>query len=401
MNELRMYVEHLFEGKVLTPETIELKEEIYGNLMARYEDYVAQGLSEADALARTKASITDMDDMMTDDAASAADDALSSVPTTVIPPAAETVKMPVSATEAAASATAPVPGAPVAPENLSAAGQPTPGAAPKEQSKWIKTIIIAAAVILGLLAIGYGVNEFILDPLQDHQEDVAEAQAEQQWREQQSQKQNNADSSNTGSGSNAGTSNNGGTGQSTTNTQGTTPQFSDPEDQLEYEATMAVMDEIQASTAESLRSYVGSDFYGQASMLPMMETMPLGRYANNVEIDSGLTQLKAEYLGIDHNVDSDAIDNALAYDVVALMAVCPSLQSVQLTVNEDDDHDLEYDVYVFERTVVEELLGRATSNAITRVNDSLLESEDSWNQLRNYVATERFSDALLERAERS
>ena len=27
MTELRMYVEHLFEGKVLTPETIELKEE--------------------------------------------------------------------------------------------------------------------------------------------------------------------------------------------------------------------------------------------------------------------------------------------------------------------------------------------------------------------------------------
>ena len=390
MNELRMYVEHLFEGKVLTPETIELKEEIYGNLMARYEDYVAQGLSEADALARTKASITDVDDMMADDAASAADDALSSAPTTVIPPAAETVKMPVSATEAAANATAQAPGTPVAPENLSAAGQPA-GAAPKEQPKWIKTIIIAAAVILGLLAIGYGVNEFILDPMQDHQEDVAEAQAEQQWREQQSQKQNNADSSNTGSGSST----------STTDNQGATPQFSDPEDQLEYEATMAVMDEIQASTAESLRSYVGSDFYGQASMLPMMETMPLGRYTNNVEIDSGLTQLKAEYLGIDHNLDGDAIDNALAYDVVALMAVCPSLQSIQLTVNEDDDHDLEYDVYVFERTVVEELLGRATSNAITQVNDSLLESEDSWNQVRNYVATERFSDALMERAERN
>ena len=30
MNELRMYVEHLFEGKVLTSENIELKEEIYG-----------------------------------------------------------------------------------------------------------------------------------------------------------------------------------------------------------------------------------------------------------------------------------------------------------------------------------------------------------------------------------
>lgn len=28
MNELRMYVEHLFEGKVMTAELIELKEEI-------------------------------------------------------------------------------------------------------------------------------------------------------------------------------------------------------------------------------------------------------------------------------------------------------------------------------------------------------------------------------------
>ena len=44
MNELRMYVEHLFEGKVLTPENIELKEEIYGNLVARYEDLIAEGL---------------------------------------------------------------------------------------------------------------------------------------------------------------------------------------------------------------------------------------------------------------------------------------------------------------------------------------------------------------------
>ena len=30
MNEIRMYVEHLFEGKVLTAEMSELKEEIYG-----------------------------------------------------------------------------------------------------------------------------------------------------------------------------------------------------------------------------------------------------------------------------------------------------------------------------------------------------------------------------------
>ena len=62
MNELRMYVEHLFEGKVLTPENIELKEEIYGNLVARYEDLIASGLDESEAIAQTKESMTSIDD---------------------------------------------------------------------------------------------------------------------------------------------------------------------------------------------------------------------------------------------------------------------------------------------------------------------------------------------------
>ena len=64
MNELRMYVEHLFEGKVLTTENIELKEEIYGNLVARYEDLIADGLDEDEALRRTKESITSIDDVL-------------------------------------------------------------------------------------------------------------------------------------------------------------------------------------------------------------------------------------------------------------------------------------------------------------------------------------------------
>ena len=50
MNELRMYVEHLFQGRVLTDDTIELKEEIYGNLVARYEDYLASGMDAAESL---------------------------------------------------------------------------------------------------------------------------------------------------------------------------------------------------------------------------------------------------------------------------------------------------------------------------------------------------------------
>lgn len=66
MNELRMYVEHLFEGRVLTAEAIELKEEIYGNLVARYDDYRAQGMGESDALTKTMASVTDINELLDD-----------------------------------------------------------------------------------------------------------------------------------------------------------------------------------------------------------------------------------------------------------------------------------------------------------------------------------------------
>ena len=64
MNELRMYVEHLFEGRVLTAEAIELKEEIYGNLVARYDDYRAQGMGESDALTKTMASVTGINELL-------------------------------------------------------------------------------------------------------------------------------------------------------------------------------------------------------------------------------------------------------------------------------------------------------------------------------------------------
>ena len=63
MNELRMHVEQLFRGRTMDDELIELKEEIFGNLMARYEDLIARGVSEEDALAQTKASVTSVDEM--------------------------------------------------------------------------------------------------------------------------------------------------------------------------------------------------------------------------------------------------------------------------------------------------------------------------------------------------
>lgn len=70
MNELRVYVEHLFEGQVLTAEIIDLKEEIYGNLVARYEDFVAGGMSEAEALEATKKTMTSLDGLLSEGAES-------------------------------------------------------------------------------------------------------------------------------------------------------------------------------------------------------------------------------------------------------------------------------------------------------------------------------------------
>ena len=63
-SDIRMHVEHLFEGRVLDAETIELKEEIYGNLVARYDDYVAQGMSADEAYRRTCEAVTSIEDVL-------------------------------------------------------------------------------------------------------------------------------------------------------------------------------------------------------------------------------------------------------------------------------------------------------------------------------------------------
>ena len=83
--DIRMYVEHLFEGRTLDAETIELKEEIYGNLVARFDDYVAQGMSEDEAYARTCEAVTSVDDVMGEKDAGEKDDPLDA---TVVAPAA-------------------------------------------------------------------------------------------------------------------------------------------------------------------------------------------------------------------------------------------------------------------------------------------------------------------------
>lgn len=391
MNELRMYVEHLFEGKVLTADMIELKEEIYGNLVARYEDYVAGGMDAAEALEKTKASITSLDDVLTGEAEDAqgadgaqgsqagpADSACSAAGETVgagDAGAAETVRIP--AADAYAASTRPA-GAPVPPQAADAPAEDAP------RARWpIVVGVLAAVVIIG--AVGVAAFGFVRDPARSYEQDTT-VQVDPRSDGQGA----------TSSGTDTGTSTDGTSSQS-----GDAPVFDDPEDQREYEATMALMDQIDGGTAEALRSHVGLNLNDTETVLGLVQGLPLGTYAASLSGDGTGASLSIEYAAVDSDIEGDAVDCALAYDVVALMSIQPSLSSVQVTVNDDDDHRDDIDLYVFERATVESLLASATDNAITQVNDSLLESEDSWNQVRGYVATERFSDALMERSERN
>ena len=168
MNEIRMYVEHLFEGRMLTAENIELKEEIYGNLVARYEDYVAGGMDPAEALKKTKASMSSIDDVIEgiDDAhetdrAGNGDTAKADTAETTVLPNASAAKgsSPAQLDKAGETVAMPVAGAPVPPagfegdvdEDVASVSSSANAAASK--GKRTRNIIIAAAAGFALFVV--------------------------------------------------------------------------------------------------------------------------------------------------------------------------------------------------------------------------------------------------------
>lgn len=64
MDELRAYVDALFARRGDTPENRDLKEEIYGNLAARRDDLIAQGVSEPEAVRAAKAQLPSLDGVL-------------------------------------------------------------------------------------------------------------------------------------------------------------------------------------------------------------------------------------------------------------------------------------------------------------------------------------------------
>lgn len=383
MNELRMYVEHLFEGRVLTAEMIELKEEIYGNLVARYEDYVAGGMGEAEALAQAKASITSIDDVLAGEgedafegsASSASEDAEPTAVHASDDDAGESTCEEGAATEGAA-ATIVQP----APATASTAD------ASEHANPWLKILVVAAAVIAVIFA-AVIVWNVVLEPTGDQLEDTVEdvVDATVAGDAGQTSNGNNQDTnSGNGAGANANTSN--------------TPTFSDAEDQREYEATMAVLDEIDVHDPTTLQVYTGDS---QPSSV-FFENLPLGSYVSADDtVQVNANTFEVYYTNVSEDIDGDAIDRAIVYNAAAAFSAYPNLQHLNVVVHEAYDEHHDADVYAFDRSQLERAFANASGDAVTQFNSSLFESEASWDVVRQQIDRHDFCDHQMDMAERS
>lgn len=359
MNELRMYVERLFEGKVLTPENIELKEEIYGNLVARYEDYLAQGLSEAEALERTKASISSIDDVLSEaqpDADRASDDS-------------ESVS---GKSESAASR----PGTPVPPgTDTVAAGTPEP----RKRKIWPFVVggLVAVFVVLPLL--GLGLASCAVNRAIDMADNATNKVIDKEGVHLNDDKGNSIDIDKHGlhlqSGNDA--------------------IYLDDDGSLRIEGKFA--DDLLKSMVNSdytvVEPYVGTSLSDAAAVEKLIGSLPMAQWASGVDVTKGPGVLCVDYLAIDHTVDGDSVEAALAYNVAALLAAMPEVQEIRVNVSESDEPgDMDY--YVFKRDSLEKLFGMKLDKAIVNA--------EGWQDLKaNHLYKERFIDTVFESAEHS
>lgn len=280
MNELRMYVEHLFEGRVLTQESIELKEEIYGNLVARYEDYVAGGMSEAEALEKTKASFTSIEDVFKE--SGEAEDSNAGEPASAEAGERGAASWNAGATQAApgadrmgsAAETAQMPrpeGVPVPPDGVGAEGQATAAAqaasktrAPRKIWPFVVGGVLAAFILLAIV----GTAVFGLIDEADVGEPSSTAQSITQ-------------SDTAATDANQGTAN--GQDSSITGGGNSNQTYDDLDDQREYEATKAVDDAIAAHSIDTLKSYTGNSLPDQG----FFEHLPLSMYVSSTGSEQG------------------------------------------------------------------------------------------------------------------
>lgn len=368
--DIRMYVEHLFEGRTLDAETIELKEEIFGNLVARFDDYVAQGMSEGEAYARTCEAVTSVDDVMGEKDAGEKDDPLD------------------AADEAPAAA--------VAPEPTTVIGAPEPPAPREEPTgaprRWSVGMIVAVVAIV-LLVVGIaGCTVFNLLDTQRGLEDYQSQTSQTVQPVDQPNDTTYDDKTPTGDSSTSQTTSNepdgnGTTGNDTTSTSptnGSSPQ-----------GGTGLTAEVRAHSVDELAGYAGTELSDTARIEELVRSLPVGEYVTGVSADPGTRTVEITYTYQDRDRvtwDDDHIDLALVYDAVALMSTLDGIDTLRVTEIEDDGYDYDRDLRVFERTMLERLLG-ATLDA------SQLTAE-AWEGIRGQIMTEYIYDEAWDRAER-
>lgn len=376
MNELRMYVEHLFEGKVLTPENIELKEEIYGNLVARYEDLIASGLDESEAIAQTKESMTSIDDVIIenptdsssdecdgDDISDVADESGDSHDPDQVDPVAST----------------PHDGPTPITENVAVLHQQPEQSSPRKRT-WP---FVLACVLIGLLVMGIGFAGCSL---------MFGIKAFDQYDGEQTEHVENVDASR-GEGSS-------GSGSTAVGNTNPTPTKKNSEIFIDENGQVWVDGELGDELAEEVvnagygvvAEYVDTDLTDAAKVEALLRSLPMGECASDVDVTKGVDVLSLAYREVPETLEGDSVDAALAYDVTAVFCAMPLVNEIQITLAESDE-PLDESYYVFKRDEVQSRYG-------VRLDD-LLVNEAGWHQIKeDNLYRRKFIENMVDAAEK-
>lgn len=403
MNEIRMYVEHLFEGRMLTAENIELKEEIYGNLVARYEDYVAGGMDPAEALEKTKASMSSIDDVIegVDDVRETAradngDAAKADTAETTVLPNAAVAKdsSPAQPGTVVETVAMPVAGAPLPPagfegevdEDVASVSSSANAAASK--GKRTRNITIAAAVGFALfVVVGVGlIYALRIDRVEDRADSaVAEVQ--------------NSGQSTTNGGTASGQQSGQANGQSNSG-QGNGASARNKEVVVDADGTVWVDGELGDDIAVAVVNaqpgdislYAETDPSDAANVESLIRLLPMGEWATDIDVTLGADVLGFAYREVPDGYDGDSIDLALSYNTMALFCSMPLLNEVRVTVTEADD-PMDEDYYVFTRDNAQSRFGVMLSADMM--------NEAGWHQLKeDNLYSRKFAENMVDAAER-
>lgn len=373
MNELRMYVEHLFEGKVLTPENIELKEEIYGNLVARYEDLIAEGVSEEEALERTKQSMSSLDEI--DEDVAPDDSSTISCVAAQAEAAAQTDGV-VQTEESVQPDETLVGGTKVMPvSDFEISGEQTAPESQQEKTldtgKVLKYGLIAFALIV-LLGIGAKLMLGCVDEAAEHGEDQASVtQVDPSPAPQGSSKQQGADV-------------NAADSAITIDEAGRVWVEGEPGDEL--------LAAVVGATYSDATPYVDTKLEDAATVETLLHALPLGDLATDIDVTKGSGVLSLSYREVPEAYDGDSVDVALAYNVAVLFSTMPLVNEIQVTVTEQGE-PMDESYYVFTRDDVQSAYGVMLSREMV--------NESGWRQIKDdHLYAHKFAERLVEKAER-